>query len=421
MSSIINGPTTSTIISSVGSLTTSAGTGRVNASMQVATSALSGGNVVSAVSTGANVTLNTIDKTGNASQVANYFFPANGGTPQFTPGTAFNGLSSPAKGIVSGQGGAELAKGLMNGAITDLGLKNQTPLAPGGKAGTPAAAAAPGTAGGGTPSQGSQAASGGGILQYPFNMSGSQDRIQFKSESGKYVVIGLQNQISDQNGVEWSGSTINFIQEQLVKEAKNYIQNNNKNALEGLGDMAGNLTRMFGKFAESLQNRGADRATIATMFAEQALGLQGLSARNDNGGQILNPNLELVFTAPTLRPFNFTFRFTSREEAESKNIRKIIRFFKEEMAPRSGTGVFMKRPYYFELEYKGKAADSGSLNKFKKQCALLNCSVDYTPDGSYMTYKDGTMTAYQLNLQFQEVTPVTDEDYKSLSPEIIGY
>lgn len=420
MSSIINGPTTSTIVSTVGSLTTSAGTGRVSASMQVATSALSSGNAISAVSTGANVALNTIDKSGTASQVANYFFPANGGTAQFTPGAAFNGLSSAAKGIVSGQGGAELAKGLMNGAMSDLGLKNQTPLAAGAKAAAAPLAAAAGLAGGGSPSAGSKSAAG-GFLQYPFNMSGSQDRIQFKSESGKYVVIGLQNQISDQNGVEWSGSTLNFVQEQLAKEAINYIKDNKKDALEGLGDVASNLTRMFAKFAASAQNRGGTRDGLAAMFAEQALGIQGLSARNTMGGQILNPNLELVFTAPTLRPFNFSFRFTSREEAESKNIRKIIRFFKEEMAPRSGTGAFMKRPYYFELKYMGKAADSGSLNMVKPKCALLNCSVDYTPDGSYMTYKDGTMTAYQINLQFQEVEPVTDVDYKTLSPEIIGY
>ena len=29
-------------------------------------------------------------------------------------------------------------------------------------------------------------------------------------------------------------------------------------------------------------------------------------------GQVLNPNLELLFNGPTLRPFNFTFKMSAR-------------------------------------------------------------------------------------------------------------
>ena len=46
--------------------------------------------------------------------------------------------------------------------------------------------------------------------------------------------------------------------------------------------------------------------------------------------------------------------------------------------------------------------DHKYLNKFK-ECALLNCGVQYTPDGNYATFEDGVMTAYQLTLSFQEL------------------
>ena len=52
------------------------------------------------------------------------------------------------------------------------------------------------------------------------------------------------------------------------------------------------------------------------------------------------------------------------------------------------------------------------LNRFK-ECALTSCNVEYTPDGTYMTY-DGpekSMTAYRLSLSFQELEPIFNEDY----------
>ena len=50
--------------------------------------------------------------------------------------------------------------------------------------------------------------------------------------------------------------------------------------------------------------------------------------------------------------------------------------------------------------------------------------VDYTPNGQYSTYEDGSMTAYQVTMNFQEIVPIYNDDYgnkKELSthtPEI---
>lgn len=46
-----------------------------------------------------------------------------------------------------------------------------------------------------------------------------------------------------------------------------------------------------------------------------------------------------------------------------------------------------------------------------KVCALTGFSVDYTPDNSYMTYGDGSMTSYQVNMQFNELDPIYQDDY----------
>ena len=61
-----------------------------------------------------------------------------------------------------------------------------------------------------------------------------------------------------------------------------------------------------------------------------------------------------------------------------------------------------------------------------KTCALLSMDVQYTPNGTYMTYEDPyrTMQAYQLTMQFGELDPIYDGDYTALDNDddtVIGY
>ena len=57
-------------------------------------------------------------------------------------------------------------------------------------------------------------------------------------------------------------------------------------------------------------------------------------------------------------------------------------------------------------------------------CALTSCSVDYNPDGSFMTLPDGSMTAYNISMTFSELEPIYDSDYSALDSDqdtMIGY
>jgi hypothetical protein len=54
--------------------------------------------------------------------------------------------------------------------------------------------------------------------------------------------------------------------------------------------------------------------------------------------------------------------------------------------------------------------DHKFLNKFKI-CALTDVSVNYTADGVYATYHDGTPISMTMDLSFSELTPIYNEDY----------
>ena len=81
-------------------------------------------------------------------------------------------------------------------------------------------------------------------------------------------------------------------------------------------------------------------------------------------GQIFNNNLELLFQGPTLRTFNFRYKFSPRDESEIKNVMKIIRAFKQSSAvQRSQSGLFLVTPNTYRLEFKKGGAKLETSNR----------------------------------------------------------
>ena len=141
-------------------------------------------------------------------------------------------------------------------------------------------------------------------------------------------------------------------------------------------------------------------------------------------GQILNPNLELIFNGPTLRQFAYTFRLTPRNNKETNIVRKIIRFFKQGMAVKETTSMFLSAPNIFQPRFYNRDGNQHTFLNTIKKCALTSFGVNYVPDGTYMTLPDSSMTAYDISLQFQEMDPITDSDYSELdnnNDDVIGF
>ena len=164
---------------------------------------------------------------------------------------------------------------------------------------------------------------------------------------------------------------------------------------------------------------GFETSDIAAFFAAQAVGNSTLFTRAT--GKVLNQNLELLFSGPGLRTFSYNFRFTPREEAEARMVRSIIKMFKKAMAPRlSDKKLFLESPHVFKLKYYYKnGQEHPFLNKIKT-CALTNFNIQYAPDGSYMTYDDGSMTSYTVNMSFGELNPIYEKDIDENSNDM-GY
>ena len=280
-------------------------------------------------------------------------------------------------------------------------------------------------------------------LRYPEKMDTNQDCIQFKII--KYVSMGLgldknlglrkdappagnilatitlpmpSGGISDRNSVNWQSGDLNPAMEGMASTLNSFL-------LGGAEAGADKAKDQFGAFLGGESNTKLLKALITSQTIKSALGQNVLSRQY---GVVINPNLELLFDSPSLRDFSFSFKMTPRSKSEAIRVRTIIRYFKQAMSvKRSESVLLLKAPHTFRIQYKTSTEDHPYLNRFK-ECALTNCSVNYTPDGQYMSYNDSdpngrSMTAYELSLSFQELEPIFDDDYDdgNANPTNIGY
>ena len=243
---------------------------------------------------------------------------------------------------------------------------------------------------------------------------GFQDRDMNRKSIGS-VVLPIPGGIRDNQQVSWSSDNMTALQLAASDIALSTITGGG----QGFADATGNAVDRAGANISSIKE------ALAANIAGAAAGANRLLTRTT--GAIMNPNMELLFDSPQMRTFSFSFLLAPRSKKESQTIIKIIRFFKQGMAPiRSKSRLFLRSPHTFRLAYKHRAAfgrdnnpetnkpatDHKFLNKFK-ECAMNGFGVDYTPNGQYSTYEDGVMTAYQITMNFQEIAPIYNDDYGS--------
>jgi len=236
---------------------------------------------------------------------------------------------------------------------------------------------------------------------------------QILSQTPENIIqLPMIGSLSDTTAVSWNSDTVS----ELNMIAGNIAYNNISNSGNPAGAVLDAAMDVMKTGSELLKNEDVKKQLMA-YFAGQAASAPSFVQRAT--GKIINNNMELLFNGPTLRSFNFSFKLRPRSESESILCRNIIKSLKRDSAPKtSKTNLFLETPNLFLIEYMYQAQQGNTpsytqhpfLNKIKP-CALTSININYTPDGSYMTYEtNGSMIGYDLNLTFQEIEPVYRSD-----------
>ena len=253
------------------------------------------------------------------------------------------------------------------------------------------------------------------------------------------VKLPMPNNITDSNSVAWGDDVMNNLSATMTAGfMKNPL------LVGGLGIAGSLISPSVGRALALLASGGGGaegaQRVAAAMASPQGqaqgavntgaaiLGALGANVSPESifargFGVIPNSNVELLFNNVTLRSFQFSWRMSPRDEDEAKEVKKVIRFFKQGMAAktmrnRAGErSLFLGTPNVFRLQYRTAGGEIiEGVNRIKP-CAVVGTAVNYTPDGSWAAYDEGQPVSCTLSIQMKELEPVFASDY---SENIIG-
>ena len=235
---------------------------------------------------------------------------------------------------------------------------------------------------------------------------GIGEREGYRSRVLGSVFLPVPGNVVDSNNVSWDQDTLDPAKLAL---ADSFFDNVQGGGVDGLIDSLGSTAQAIGV------NKGDTKEAIAGALAKAATGGSILTRST---GKIINPNMELLFKGPQMRTFQLSWKMSPRDYEESEMIKRIIRMFKQSMAvKRSESQIFLKSPNTYKLRYLTARGKEHSFLPKIKECALVGCSINYTPDGNYQTYENSSMVAYQMTLSFNELEPIYHDDYTKLDQD----
>ena len=226
------------------------------------------------------------------------------------------------------------------------------------------------------------------------------------------VILYMPEDISTGYKANWSGKAFSNIgRDALATAGSGDFGQAMQNSLNTAGDA----------FSQAIPNIGNKviRETISKITGESL-------SQNDvfgaTRGVILNPNVELLFSGTDLRNFQLNYKLIPRNSNEAEDIKEILKIFKRSMLPRFSDGTelnfsrgknaannFIKVPNVCKVSFMRGGGLNRDVPQYK-MCAVTQVDVNFTPDGTYATYDDGTMVAYTLGLTFQETKLIFAEE-----------
>jgi len=224
------------------------------------------------------------------------------------------------------------------------------------------------------------------------SLTSAENILGGKPDGVKNIIMYMPEDIQSEYGANWSGAGFGFLAGRLMKGAGGNFDIGQ--AFKDLGD-AGR------KGAVDFIVNNANKALGSGVTTNQALG--GIT------GTVVNPNVEMMYESPEMRTFSLTYKMFASTPGESNEIRAICNTFKKNMLPSFGDGGFIGVPNIVRVTFMTGNSPNPYVSQFKP-CAITNVSINYTPDGSWASYKGGAPVATNITINFKEMKMLFAED-----------
>ena len=218
------------------------------------------------------------------------------------------------------------------------------------------------------------------------------------------IILPMPQDLSTEQKQNWNGKKFTRIGASAIRAAG--------------GDLSA-LGRNFDQGALS-----AALNALKTSALNRIPGVGGNLSINDITGStrgiVLNPNAELLYDSPDLREIGMVFKMVPQTADEAKQIKMICDAFRTASLPKYGGGTanttgigsenkpldsgasnFIRVPNLCKFTFMTGSDSNENIAQYKP-CAITGVQVNYTPDGTYATYGDGSPVATEITLKFVE-------------------
>jgi|694.fasta_scaffold86148_6 hypothetical protein len=219
------------------------------------------------------------------------------------------------------------------------------------------------------------------------------------------IALHVPNQLSIRYGAGW-GEEETFGIQAVIEGGEAAMR-----ALQAAGQAAlgnGSIEEKGDRAGAALKEGVRDISSIVANFA-LAKG-PNAGAMSAMTGLAPNPMKEQVFKGMDFRTFTMEYQFSPRSIAESDNVNKIIKALKYHMHPeyKDANNFLFLYPSEFDIEYYHQGQENLNLHRHTS-CVLTELNVNYTPNGTFSTFKDGRPTQINVSMTFRELTILTKE------------
>ena len=188
-----------------------------------------------------------------------------------------------------------------------------------------------------------------------------------------------------------------------VQMAAETAMSSNRTVSSSIGELKDSMKSALG-------GGGAILGTVGKMIMGEA------ASQRASGGATFS-NTYVTYTGPAFRDFTYNFSLKPLAREDSDTIRRIVKFFKVNSAPKQLAGNIMRiyeLPKLFGISYHGRNGPMKHMNNIAK-CALTNINVVYGGD-RFSVFDDSAPVQVDLTLQFKEVQLLSQSDMDADGP-----
>lgn len=235
----------------------------------------------------------------------------------------------------------------------------------------------------------------------------------FYNTVGTYI-LPLPKELVDTTSVSYEDVSLGPVVGMTTEAASYTASGNLRNAAIAAGGAAAaaGVTAAASQLQELAGRLPGGAGAVAQSVAQNA----GNAVRALTG-LTPNPFQTTLFKNPNFRTHRFSWRFIPRDEAESVDLRDLIRSFRYHMLPGTiARGLLFTFPEILEIKL---FPDDRFMYKFKP-CVLKGMSINYAPNGPAFYRRTEAPTAVDISLDLQEIEFWTKNDFGPASKNSTG-